>query len=210
MYNIVISRYQRNTDWHHKFYDLSCSNLINKILIYDKNNPKNPYNIPANRGNEASVYLKYIIDHYHNLPEFIYFIQDEEYAWHHKESIVDLLSNAIKQHKCFYNVNHSEWLNETINNCRWKDDYYKWYQKYIEEFIPLNSLPKLDNTKGYMAGSQFLVNKKVILNLPKKFYENLYNWILSEPGGLRCKSGTFMEWSWHIFWEIYPNYLNLS
>ena len=53
--NIVVSRYNKNIDWVYRFKG------ENKIFIYDKENPENPYNIPVNKGNEASVYLKYII-----------------------------------------------------------------------------------------------------------------------------------------------------
>ena len=48
-----------------------------------------------NKGNEASVYLKYIIDNYDNLPDFTFFIHDEEYAWHHTGSIIDKYTESI-------------------------------------------------------------------------------------------------------------------
>ena len=53
--------------------------MIKKILIIN-------IIFPVNKGNEASVYLKYIIDFYDNLPEFTFFIHDEEYSWHHSGS----------------------------------------------------------------------------------------------------------------------------
>jgi hypothetical protein len=54
--NIVISRYNKNVDF------ISKLNKNTKVFVYDKENPSNPLNIPVNKGNEASVYLKYIID----------------------------------------------------------------------------------------------------------------------------------------------------
>ena len=56
--NIVVSRYNKNVDF---VYKINNGKNIN-VLIYDKENPNNPLNIPVNKGNEASVYLKYIID----------------------------------------------------------------------------------------------------------------------------------------------------
>jgi hypothetical protein len=32
---------------------------------------------------------------------------------------------------------------------------------------------------GYKGCAQFLVHKSLILNLPKKFYEDLYNWLIN-------------------------------
>ena len=55
--NIVVSRFNKNIDWIYKIKD-------ENILVYDKQNDQNIYNIPVNKGNEASVYLKYIIDFY--------------------------------------------------------------------------------------------------------------------------------------------------
>ena len=70
MINCVISRYNKNVDW---IYDFNSDNF-NNIFIYDKETPENLYNISANKGNEATVYLKYIIDNYENLSDlhFLY------------------------------------------------------------------------------------------------------------------------------------------
>ena len=76
MIDCVVSRYKKNTDW---VYNLRN---INKYYIYDKENPENKYNIPVNKGNEASVYLKYIVDNYNNLADFTFLIHDDEYSWH--------------------------------------------------------------------------------------------------------------------------------
>jgi hypothetical protein len=71
--NIVVSRYNKNTDF---VYKLKNDNDIN-IMIYDKENPNNLLNIPVNKGQEASVYLKYIIDYYDDLPTFTFFMHDD-------------------------------------------------------------------------------------------------------------------------------------
>jgi hypothetical protein len=55
--NIVVSRFNKNVDFVYKI-----NNNIN-VMIYDKENPSNLFNIPINKGQEASVYLKYIIDY---------------------------------------------------------------------------------------------------------------------------------------------------
>ena len=91
MINCVISRYNKNVDW---IYDFNSDN-INNIFIYDKETPENLHNISANKGNEATVYLKYIIDNYENLSDFTFFVHDEEYSWHHSGSIIDKYNEAL-------------------------------------------------------------------------------------------------------------------
>ena len=94
--DIVVSRYNKDTDF---IYDLKKYGV--NILIYDKKNRLNPYNVPINRGNEASVYIKYIVDHYDNLPDYAFFIHDENYSWHHTGSIEDRFIDAINANKLF-------------------------------------------------------------------------------------------------------------
>lgn len=199
MNNVVISRYNKNVDFS---YSINKGKI--NIIIYDKENPNNHHNIPVNKGNEASVYLKYIIDYYENLPEFTYFIHDDEYSWHHEGSIVNLYDEAINSGDKYYNVNaHCQnSLNDVISNCitnGWYEDFIIFYNNYIEEFVPYNSLIK---NKKYRNSAQFLVHKDLISLIPKKKYIEMYNWIITTNFD-NSKSGRFLEWTWHILWDIY-------
>ena len=199
MINCVVSRFRRNTDWVYKLENIS------NFMIYDKENPENPYNVPLNKGNEASVYLKYIIDNYDNLPEFTFFIHDEEYAWHHSGSIIDKYNEAVeatKNGELYYNINDKCVLGSIKTN-KLYGEVLDWYNKHIEKYIPIDSLPDKDWTVGYRGSAQFLVHKSVITKLPIKFYFDLYVWILTTDITSN-KSGMFLEWTWHVFWSIYP------
>ena len=48
MNHCVVSRYKKNVDWVYQLKN------IHKYCIYDKETPENEYNIPVNKGNEAS------------------------------------------------------------------------------------------------------------------------------------------------------------
>jgi hypothetical protein len=194
--NIVVSRYKKNVDWVYKI-----KGDVN-VLIYDKENPKNKYNVPVNKGNEASVYLKYIIDHYDVLPDFTYFIHDDEYAWHHSGSVVNKYYEAIMKNQLYYNINDKCILGSIKRN-RWYKDICIWYNQYIEKYIPMSSLPNQDWTVGFKGSAQFLVHRDLIKKLPIEFYQDLYNWIITTDMP-NAKSGRFLEWTWHIFWNIYP------
>ena len=200
MINVVVSRYNKNTDF---VYDLNKYNT--NILIYDKENPDNPLNVQVNRGNEASVYLKYVIDNYDKLTDFTFFIHDENYSWHHYGSIEEQFIRALETNKLFFNINFTSWeggINH-INDVHftWLMD---WYNKFIEPYIQYNKLPNKDWLVGYNSCSQFLVHKSVIQLLPIKFYEDIYNWILNLSFDEGKLAGYFLEWTWHLFWDIYP------
>jgi len=81
----------------------------------------------------------------------------------------------------------------------------KWYNQFIEPYIPFEKLPNKDWLIGYKGCAQFLVHKSLITNLPLKFYQDLYEWILNFHNGKL--SGYFLEWTWHLFWVIYPKYI---
>jgi hypothetical protein len=196
----VISRYNKNVDWVNK------AKHINKIYIYDKENPTNPNNIPVNKGNEASVYLKFIIDNYDNLSDYIFFTHDDEYTWHHSGSIIDRYNEALMEAfngKTYFNVNNKCVLGSIKSN-PWYDEILLWYNTYIEKYIPLSSLPESDWTVGHRGSAQFLVHKSAILSLPIEFYNDLYQWIITTDLE-NAKSGRFLEWTWHLFWDIFPN-----
>ena len=201
--NIVVSRFNKNIDWIYKIKD-------ENILVYDKQNDQNIYNIPVNKGNEASVYLKYIIDFYNNLPEYTFFIHDDEYAWHHTGSIINKyykgLEEIKKNNTLYININDKIILGSIISN-PWYNNIMNWYNDYIEQYIPMNELPNKDWTQGYYGSAQFFVHKSLILNLPLIFYKNLYNWIITTNLS-NAESGRYLEWTWHLFWVIYPKIKN--
>ena len=202
--NIVVSRYNKNVDF---VYKINGNKNIN-VMIYDKENLDNPLNIPVNKGNEASVYLKYIIDYYDELTDFTFFIHDEEYSWHHSGSIIDKFNEAIMSNEMYYNINDKcNWNKTNLIDGDTYNKLLKWYNKYIEDYIPISKVPNnSDFIYGYLGSAQFLVHKDLIKNLPKEFYIKIYEWIITTdlPTYL---SSRFLEWTWHIFWYIYPNYI---
>jgi hypothetical protein len=199
--NVVVSRYNRNVDFVNRFHSVTPVN----ILIYDKETPSNPLNIPVNKGNEASVYLKYIIDYYDKLPQYTFFIQDEEFAWHHSGSIVDKFREAVDAKQKYYNINDlAHWNKPNMIEHPLYQVFLMWYSGYIEEYIPLAKVPNnKDLIYDHRGAAQFLVHRDLIRGLPKQFYERLYNWIITTELHSHF-SGRFLEWTWHVFWLIYP------
>ena len=198
MINVVVSRYKKNTD-----FIKNLEKYNTNIMIYDKEIPESfPYYIPVNRGNEASVYLKYIVDNYYDLTNYTFFIHDENYSWHHHGSIEERFLEAINSKELFFNINHFNL--KSFSHISEKEEFMDFYNKFIQPYIPLEKLPNKDFLTGYKGCAQFLVHKELITHLPRKFYIDIYNWILDFPDGKL--SGYFLEWSWHLFWVISPKY----
>jgi hypothetical protein len=197
MINCVVSRYNKNVDWVYKL------DRVDKFFVYDKMKPSNPYNVPVNKGNEASAYLKYIVDHYNDLAEYTFFVHDEEYSWHHSGSIKEQLEEAVASRKLYYNINDKCVLGSILQH-PWYNNILNWYDSYVEKYIPITSLPSRDFTENHRGSAQFLVHKSIITSLPLEFYQGLYDWIITTNLD-NSKSGRFLEWTWHIFWGIHPN-----
>ena len=199
---VVCARYKRNVDFLTRLQEVAPVD----ILIYDKENPANPLNIPVNKGNEASVYLKYIVDYYDQLPEYTFFIQDEEFAWHHSGSIVDKFREALDTNQKYYNINDlAHWNKPNLIPPHLYQLLLQWYATYVEEYIPLSKVPNNnDFIYDHRGAAQFLVHRDLIRGLPKVFYERLYDWII-DTNLPNYVSGRLLEWTWHVFWVILPD-----
>lgn len=198
---IVVSRYKKKVLWA---YNLAQEHDIN-LLVYDKETPSNIFNIPVNKGYEASVYLRYILDFYDNLPYYTFFVQDDEYAWHHTGSISSQLQKALQSGEEYYNINDRCPL-DGFHNSTWKDRYLDWYNEMIEPVVPKYLLPD-DWMTGQRGCAQFLVHRNRIRRFPKSFYQSLYDWLMTtklEEGG--NIPAVFLEWTWHVLWSdiAYP------
>ena len=204
MINVVVSRYNRNIDFVETLRDVAPVNL----MVYDKEKPENPFNVPVNKGCEASVYLKYIVDHYDSLSEWTFFIHDENRSWHHDGTISERFKEAIDAGTPFYNINNQYF--QSVKDIKQQKELMEYYRQCIEEFIPYEKLPNKDWLAGgtYKFAAQFLVHRSLILGLPKRFYEGLYDFSISSEYDHKWPAFC-LEWTWHLFWDVYPKFRHL-
>jgi hypothetical protein len=188
---IIISRYNESIDFIVKLQKF-------KIIIYEKENMANPYNVPVNKGHEATIYLKYIIDHWENLPEYLIFLHCHEYSWHHDGSIADLIHLNINKTHSLTNLNNYI-LGPMENLDESNTDIALFYKKYI---FPATGPYKLypNFTEGELGCAQYIVHRSNIYMHSKKFYMDIYDWLITTEID-NYYTSRFMEWAWNLFWN---------
>jgi hypothetical protein len=194
--SIIIARYKEDTEW------VSKLNKFKNVFVYEKEKPeKEPYNIPKNKGSEATAYIRYIIDNYNNLPNHIVLLHCHEFSWHHKESIVNVLDECINTEieyknvndasKCYDMGNYQDWINGDVGN---------YYQNLIKPAVGDHTI--YDNFTNNQPGcGQFIVHKDRILYHSIDFYKDIYNWILDVDVTTFHNQGFYLEWTWELFWN---------
>ena len=197
-YEVVISHYNEDLDWVHKLPSIGFP----KYIILSKT--IEPIYIHVNKGNEASIFLKYICDHYNHLQDFTIFLHGHEFAWHQEGSILDLLRvkwNKIHQENLEYvSLNRGDYLLGSIHDNEHFPTLRDWYDKYLkEEMGPIEHHG--DWTVDRSCCSQFIVHKKAIQRRSLQCYQTLLDWILTTELD-NATSGRFLEWTWELLWEV--------
>jgi hypothetical protein len=159
---VVVSRYNENIDW--------CRFInSNNLVIYDKSNSPLPGSIPRkNIGRESDTFVQYILDNYHNLPEYIIFLQGNPFDHFLDKNITPenletnirtLVSSSTDTAPLFTNV-HLEPVGA-----------YKGLN--VSEYYELLFNKPSPNIMQFSAGCQYIVPRYRILHRPMSFYEML-------------------------------------
>lgn len=192
--------------------DLSWSNNLKfdgEIIIYSKTNNSIPERyVSVNKSQEVPMYLKYIIDNYNNLPDKTLFLHGHSKSQHQDFDSRFICENVKWDCDVFFSVNRREWYQEVSKNYQLSENSFDvWLTTYwylFEDFLPF---PK-DGVFFY-SGAQFVVDKKLILQYPKSFYENLYKWSITEEINLPPQtsdeiSSRVFEYTWHYIFTKNP------
>lgn len=172
-------------------------------------------------GREGLAYITYILDHYHNLPDYVVFIHGHERAWHQPVTMTDRLSalnlRVVEEEgyvslQCmgggcspnqlfYYNGTHS--LNPALG-MRLED--------FWDDMMLSHGFGHLPRTVGRQCCAQFAVSKAAILQHPKQFWRDFQDPLLgyehekpkwhspilpgfNQPGH---RVGLYYEMIWHI------------
>lgn len=204
--HIVTAHWNEDIDWLQEFcheHDVSYS-VCDKVT-----NPNykgtGDCDVELNRGRETSAYLKYIINHYDNLPEKVAFIHGHHDSHHQLEGMVSTLQKVIdKDIKDYMSLNgqpgssflKKDWIFDYANGkngllC----DKEKQEQHGLQWFSG-SHLQKKRSTScfvGHDCCAQFVVPKERILQNSKEFYQDLFDHTMIEE-----KAPWGLEYTWHI------------
>ena len=151
------------------------------------------FDVPINRGNEASAYLKFIVSSFHHLPDTTIFMHDEVTSWHQKSDARDLLVNL--------NTEAYTWA--SLSSYYWFDSdpaHVKEYNRLgLSQLVPRHDN---DGLMSFYCCAQFLVSKERITAYALPVYHNLYARLISLSADAYSEmnswqAGEVYEFSWH-------------
>lgn len=192
---IVTSHFKEDLTWLKK-------SKYPVVLIDHKGaapSPFKPRAIIPNKGQEGAVYLKYIVDNYYNLPEYIVFLHGHEHGWHQYKDkhLLDMIHNVKLSGNDYISLNEF-WSNT--------DDHIDKITKHWHVIEPW--VGKQPKEQGQAWGSaQFIISRDRILRHPREAYVHWFNAISTSDEDFNM--GVMFERTWHyIFgepWQMKKN-----
>ncbi|KAJ5716639.1 hypothetical protein N7493_008550, partial [Penicillium malachiteum] len=168
------------------------------------------FTVPENKGNEAMVYLTYLIDRYDSLPDVIVFVHGGRYQWHNDNPLYDSVI-SIKDLQLPY-VRQSGYVNL---RCAWAigcpaeleparylrerpDDVgHPTAMEFPNGFMELFPGEEVPEVVGVPCCSQFALSREVVRARGKEEYERMRKWLIESPLDAGT-SGRIFEYAWHI------------
>lgn len=190
---------KENIDWIHQ----TLPSL--RTAIYVADDPSAPLHPPENKGNEAMIYLTYIIDHYDNLPDIMMFMHSHHFGWHNN-AILD--NNA---YEILARLNREKVIREGYMNlrCRWFPGCPDWIHpghlqenggkmeewelgQVWSELFPQDAVPQL---LAQPCCGQFALARERVLTIPQDKFIHYREWLL-QTDLPSCLSGRVWEYLW--------------
>ena len=168
--------------------DHSISEEYNfSVFLYQKLNHTQPNFISFNRGSESGVYLKFIVDHYDDLPDITIFVHAlPQHHSHHWLSLVKCINpdadyysiNVTPFEKSRYACRElSKWHHHVSHEC-WTHvmDTLRGYEGQFDQTTAYQSksYDSLPSKVCYIASNQFFVRRQLIRTRPFEFWKKLY------------------------------------
>jgi hypothetical protein len=189
---IVIARYNEPLEW------IDSLDSRWKSMIYNKGDSiQRECVVMDNNGREASSYLRYIVDHYSSLPEYVCFVQGDPFC--HSPNLYEELSSFIScEGFKFFDVNgHESCGGNSFTSCD-KGGSPHHGGLNIQGFCSTHNIILPDGNLDFSPGAQFIVNRDIILKRDFSFYSKLYSAV--HVGGEKPDEAYVMERIWkYIF-----------
>ena len=180
---LVVARYNEDISW------LSTHLGDFPSVVYVKNDTTALHNIEGNAGNEAPLYLRFILDNYYKLPKYTAFLHGHRSSWHMPD-IVPLLRKLDWGKLGYMPLNIERFATIEPPNPEYYMIEWSWPTWFEKEMGPL---PPSFNR---YCCAQFVVDRDRILKHPIEFYQNLFDFLQS--GSMdNFYSSRIFEHTWH-------------
>ncbi|EEP79599.1 predicted protein [Uncinocarpus reesii 1704] len=189
-------------------------NLTGAIYVVD--DPNAQFTVPRNKGNEAMVYLTYIIDHYDKLPDVSIFMHFHQLTWHNND-FMDSDSAKMVQHlrserviregymnlRCHWNPGCPEHIHPRVKG----EDVLNVPESAVigevwEELFPDTPVPAV---LSQPCCAQFAASAETIRRLPRDKYIVYRDWLLN-TSIKNSVSGRVWEYLWQYVLGGVPVY----
>ncbi|KAB8339121.1 hypothetical protein FH972_022057 [Carpinus fangiana] len=174
--------------------------------------------VSRNKGRESTAYLTYIIDNYHNLPEYVIFLHALRYQWHNEDPMYDgvppirnLRLSYVEQHgyanmRCTWSLGCPAELHpytdpskieEALAGNNDRDKTEAAFTRAYLELFPDAKAEEAPTAVGIPCGAQFALSRWMIQSRPLDDYKRIRNWLWATelPDAV---SGRILEYSWHV------------
>jgi len=160
--------------------------------------------VTKNKGREASIYLTFIINHYHALPDYMVFIHGRRYQWHTDDPMYDTvptIANLRLQHvakvgyaslRCTWTPGCPVYLAPDVNV---DDGFFKIDSAYAIAFAELFPGEEVPTDVAAGCCAQFAVTKERIMMRPLEDYKKYRKWLWDTELPSQ-KSGWILEYLW--------------
>lgn len=205
--SVVVARYNEDIEW---VQDIDPSH---QIIVYNKSleDIESPQvnvqiiNNVANVGREAYSYVRYIVEHYDELPDVVVFLQgnpDDHIAWlsmSSSEFVNALINDALQQGVSAMTVFSCTETNGSYTIDEWYTPikpspirpFGEWFKTYFGYELPCDPL-------RWIPGAQFAVRKDHILQHPRSFYVRLLRMI---DHHVNPEEIYYLERSWYLMFK---------
>ncbi|KAI1880123.1 hypothetical protein JX265_001744 [Neoarthrinium moseri] len=178
------------------------------IYHYLTDKPKTPtLSVPVNRGNEAMVYLTYIIDHYETLPDVVFFHHDHYQAWHQPFDAIFEVSNLRASYVLEKGYVSPRCLSGCENIIQLADDAVDigeihlvprdmQLRTFLTEFS--NDTASIPDKIAAPCCAQFAASRDAIRQRSLLWWNRMRQWLI-DTSLTSYNSGRLLEYTWHIW-----------
>jgi len=193
-FTIVVAKYKEDTSW---------SDGMDNCKIYNKG----PDGDIPNVGREGETFLRYIIDHYENLPDYIVILQGDPFGHMSPNITRDNIKDILKNKK-FENPN---WRIENCFGIWFSEKSFMYPGLNISDYYNFYFNKELeDDIIHYVAGCQYFIRKQAILDNPKDLYiklreslikgSEMYDYNKAHNGPNEFDNSAISPWSLERLW----------